>query len=250
MQPNAFVGAAFCYPYESMTEWKKKGQKMTKPKLIIFDMDGLMLNTEPLAIAGWQVAARKLNITIPEALTKSVIGFNRELCKAHMLKALGQDFPFEEALAIIFEDVNQHFEKHGIPLMPGIIQMLDKLEELGINKAVATSTSYDRAVFKLTKANIAHRFQVIIGGNMVKNSKPAPDIFLKAAQACNTAPSDCIVLEDSNPGAEGAYLAGMRVIVVPDLIPPTQATQARAYAIVKSLNEAHEIIQELSGLGC
>ena len=215
---------------------------MTKPKLVIFDMDGLMLDTEPLAIAGWKVAARELNVTIPDELAKSVIGFNRDLCKTHMLEALGHNFDYETALALIHKDVDRHFNEHGVPLKPGLIQLLDKLDELGIKKAVATSTAYNRAIHKLTLAGIAHRFYAIIGGDMVANSKPAPDIFLKAAQACNTAPDDCIVLEDSNPGAEGANRAGMRVIVVPDLVPPSDETRKHAYAICNSLHDVREII--------
>ncbi|MCL2377799.1 MAG: HAD family phosphatase [Defluviitaleaceae bacterium] len=219
---------------------------MIKPKLVIFDMDGLMLDTEPLAIAGWKVVERELSVSIPNSLAKSVIGFNRELCKTHMLEALGQDFDFDRALTLIHEDVDRHFNEHGIPLKPGLIQLLDRLDELGIKKAVATSTSYDRAVHKLSMANIAHRFHSIIGGDMVEHSKPAPDIFLKAAQTCNTDPSDCIVLEDSNPGAEGAYRAGMRVIVVPDLVPPLEITRSRAYAVCDSLVDVCMLISTSS----
>jgi len=219
---------------------------MKKPKLIIFDMDGLMLDTEPLAIAGWKAAARELNITISDELAKSVIGFNRNLCKTHMLEALGHDFDFETALALLVKDVDRHIEEHGIPLKPRLIKLLDTLDKLGIKKAVATSTAYNRAIHKLGLANIAHRFQTIIGGDMVANSKPAPDIFLKAAETCNTAPVDCIVLEDSNPGATGAISAKMRVIVVPDLVPPTDTTRKQAYAICESLHDVCKMIKEMS----
>jgi len=215
---------------------------MTKLKLVIFDMDGLMLDTEPLAIAGWKAAARVLNITIPDELIKSVIGMNRALCKVRMLEALGSDFDFDTALTLLHKDMDRHFEKHGVTHKPGLIQLLDKLDKLGIKKAVATSTAYERAVHKLTMADIAHRFCAIIGGDMVAHSKPAPDIFLKAAEACNTAPSACLALEDSNPGAEGAWRAGMRVIVIPDLVPPTDITSKQAYAICDSLYDVCEML--------
>ena len=219
---------------------------MIKPKLVIFDMDGLMIDTEPLAIAGWGAAASELNITIPEELPKRVIGMNRDLCKVYMLEAMGQDFDYDTALAILHKFMDNYFETHGIPLKPGIIELLDKLEELGISKAVATSSAYKRAFYKLTKANIAHRFSTIIGGDMVAESKPAPDIFLKAAEVCNTSPNDCIVLEDSNPGAEGGYRAGMRVIVVPDLVSPTDITRKRAYAVCNSLHDVCEMLDKFA----
>jgi len=215
---------------------------MKTPKLVIFDMDGLMLDTETLAIAGWHAAACELNIAITDELLKSVIGLTRELCKTYMFETLGHEFDYDKALDIIHDNVDKHFNEHGVPLKPGLIQLLDKLEKMGIKKAVATSTAYDRAVYKLTLAGISHRFHTIIGGNMVANSKPAPDIFLKAAEICGTASADCIVLEDSNPGAEGAARAGMRVIVVPDLVPPSDITRKRAYAICDSLHDAQEII--------
>ena len=215
---------------------------MTRPKLVIFDMDGLMIDTEPLSIAGWKAAASELNLSIPDELLKSVIGFNRELCKVYMLEALGPDFEYDKALALLHKYVDQYFENHGVPIKPGLIQLLDKLDELGIKKAVATSSSNKRAALKLTTANLAHRFDAVIGGNMVAKSKPAPDIFLKAAEVLGIPPKDCIVLEDSNPGAEGAVRAGMRVIVVPDLVPPTDTTRSQAYAICDSLYDVCEIL--------
>ena len=215
---------------------------MNKPQLIIFDMDGLMIDTEPLAIAGWKFAAKELNITIPEELFPRLIGLNRNLCKTYMMEYMGPDFDFETALTLLHKSVDLHFEKHGVPLKPGLIHILDRLDEAGIKKCVATSTAHKRAMHKLTMAGIAHRFDAITGGDQVAHSKPAPDIFLKAAEVCNIEPENCIVLEDSNPGAEGAHRAGMRVIVIPDLVPPTEATRKRAYAICENLYKACEII--------
>jgi len=219
---------------------------MMTPKLIIFDMDGLMIDTEPVAIAGWEAVARELNITIPHELLLSVIGINRVLCKVYMLEALGPDFDYDKALMLLHKNINQHFETHGVPQKPGITQLLDKLDELGIKKAVATSSSFERATYKLTKAGLIHRFDAIIGGNMVARSKPDPDIFLKAAKVVGISPSDCIVLEDSNPGAEGAVRAGMRVVVVPDLVPPTDVTRKQAYAVCNSLHDVYELVTELA----
>jgi len=218
---------------------------MSKPKLIIFDMDGLMIDTEPLAIQGWKAAAHELNISIPDDLYPHLIGLNRESCKAVMLKTLGPDFKFDAALAILHKYVDLYFEAHGVPVKPGLLHLLDKLDEMGIKKSVATSTATNRAMEKLTLAKIVHRFEAIIGGDQVSRSKPAPDIFLKAANICNIGPADCIVLEDSNPGAEGGYKAGMRVIVVPDLVPPTDTTCKQAFAICEDLYQAWELIRAL-----
>jgi len=218
---------------------------MSIPKLIIFDMDGLMLDTEPMAIQGWKDAAAKLGIDIPEDLYPRLIGLNRTLCKKVMQEHLGPSFDFDAAHAILHQSMDAHIDAHGIPHKTGLLHLLDKLEEKGIKKCVATGTAYNRAIQKLTIASIAHRFEMIVGGDQVQRSKPAPDIFLKAAQECNTAPKDCIVLEDSNPGATGAHAAGMRVIVVPDLVPPTDETTQNAFAICQDLYQAWDIVQSL-----
>ena len=214
---------------------------MKKPKLVIFDMDGLMLDTEPLALDGWKVVSKELNLTIPDDLPPKLIGLNRELCKSTMIEHMGH-FDFDRALDILHKSVDDHLEAHGAPLKPGLIHMLDKLEEMGIKKSVATSTGTTRALMKLNLADIAQRFHVIIGGDQVPYSKPAPDIFLKAAEASGVEPHDCIVLEDSTAGAQGGYSAGMQVIVIPDLHPPTETTRKQAFAICKDLYEACELI--------
>jgi len=211
--------------------------KMRKPKLIIFDMDGLMLDTEPLAIAGWQHAAAKLNIPIPDEIYTSLIGLNATSAIARMVEEIG-DYDFDTALVESHKFIDNYFATHGVPLKPGLLHMLDKVEDAGIKKCVATSTFHDRAREKLTLAGIAHRFEAIIGGDQVTHSKPAPDIFLKAAATCGIDPNDCIVLEDSAAGAEGAHRAGIRVIVVPDIVPPSDITRKQAHAICESLYTA------------
>ena len=218
---------------------------MNRPKLVIFDMDGLMIDTEPLAIQGWKTAAKELDIPIPDDIYPHLIGLNRELCKTIMFQRMGTSFDYEAAIAIVHRSVDSHFQSHGVPIKPGLLDMLDKLDKLkenGVNKCVATSTATARATHKLTLANIAHRFHAIIGGDQVPHSKPAPDIFLKAAAACNTAPKDCIVLEDSNAGAQGGISAGMSVIIVPDLLPPNEANEKKALAVCKDLYHAWDVI--------
>jgi len=228
-----------------MKQSRRKSQMKNKPKLIIFDMDGLMLDTEPLAIQGWKTAASRLNIKIPEDIYPQVIGKTRELCKTIMLEQLGPSFDFETTLALAHNHIDKYFEIHGVPLKPGLLHILDNLDEIGIKKSVATSTASNRAIHKLTLANIAHRFEAIIGGDQVPHSKPAPDIFLKAAKASGTYPSDSIVLEDSNPGAQGGFSASMRVIVIPDLVPPTETTRKQAFAICDDLYQAWDLIKSL-----
>jgi len=219
---------------------------MTKdPQLIIFDMDGLMIDSETLALNAWHQTAQELNMHIPEEVFFSMIGLNMDACKARMLEHTGPTFDFDSAITMLHGFMENHIIEHGLPLKPGLHYILDKLEEIGIKKSVATGTYYERAMVKLAQADVAHRFDVVIGGDQVAHSKPAPDIFLKAAKSCGIAPEYCIVLEDSIPGAEAARRAGMRVIVIPDLIPPLEKTHEFALAICKDLYEACGIIEKI-----
>ena len=219
---------------------------MTKdPQLIIFDMDGLMIDSETLALNAWRQTAHELNMHIPEEVFFSMIGLNLDACKARMIEYTGSTFDFDNAIIMLHGFMEKHIIEHGLPLKPGLHHILDKLEEADIKKSVATGTYYERAMGKLEQAGVAHRFNAIIAGDQVAHSKPAPDIFLKAAESCDVAPKNCIVLEDSIPGAEAARRAGMRVIVIPDLIPPLAETREFALAICKDLYEACSIIEKI-----
>ena len=209
------------------------------PKLAIFDMDGTMLDTEPLSMEGWHAATKEMGINLTPAefqlIFNKIIGTNTENCKAVLRQHLGETFETERAFAIHLAYMDSYFEKYGVPIKPGLIELLDKLEQLNIKKCVATSTQRERAAQKLT--GIAHRFEVIVGGDDVTRSKPNPDIFLKAAKLCGIPPADCLVLEDSEAGTEGGYRAGMRVINIPDLVPPSDKVREMSVVVCKDLFE-------------
>ena len=109
----------------------------------------------------------------------------------------------------------------GISLKPGLDDILDLLDERGVAAAVATSTRRERARAKLDRVGLLHRFAALVGGDDVARGKPAPDIFLAAAERLGVAAGDCIVLEDSEPGIIAAAAAGMTPVMVPDLHPPS-----------------------------
>jgi len=220
--------------------------KFELPELAIFDMDGTMLDTEPLSMEGWHVATKEMGFDIsPESfktIFEKIIGTNTENCKAILHKLVGETFDTERAFAIHLAYMDSYFERHGVPIKPGLIELLNKLEQLNIKKCVATSSLKARAIKKLTEAGLAHRFEVIVGGDDVMRSKPNPDIFLKAAKLCQISPSACLVLEDSVAGTEGGYHAGMRVINIPDLVPPSDKVREMSVAVCKDLFEVAEML--------
>jgi HAD superfamily hydrolase (TIGR01509 family) len=210
-------------------------KKLEKPQLVIFDMDGTMLDTEPVSLAAMQHAGRKLGVNVTREIGESMMGKSIVWCRKILRENFGESFDIEQALTLHKEYVQTYYKENGVPTKPGLYELLDKLEALNIKKAVATSTGKTAATWKLQTTNIAHRFHTIIGGDEVENGKPAPDIFLKAAAALNTPPEHCIVLEDTEAGITGATAAKIRTIAIPDIAPLNKETRAKAFAICTDL---------------
>ncbi len=140
--------------------------------------------------------------------------------------------------------IQEHIEQNGIPVKPGVWELLDRLDSHSIATAVATSTSHHGATERLTATKLIDRFQVIITGDQIERGKPAPDIFLAAAEALNLAAQNCVVLEDSEAGIQAAHAAGMLPIMVPDMKQPSPAIRKVAYQVIPSLHEVIEILAD------
>ncbi len=209
-------------------------------KAVIFDMDGLMLDTETISQLAWQTAGRELSVDIPTSLSLQMIGLASKDIKALFRSRMGDEFPVESFI----NNANIHYHRllreKPIPVKTGLIDLLDYLENQGIPKGVATSTSRDLAELKLESADLSGRFDCIVTGDEVDNGKPAPDIFLRTAQMLGVNPDECLVLEDSAMGIRGASAAGMKVIMIPDLIQPSYELRSLAYGVFDSLKEVLE----------
>ncbi len=191
------------------------------PEAVIFDMDGLMLDTEAPALRAWESAARGLGRDFDLELCRQMIGRNFGDCVALIRARHGADYPVDELTRAWAADYDTIVAAEGIALKPGLAEILDLLDERGIATAVATSTRRVRALAKLDRVGLTHRFAALVGGDEIAHGKPAPDIFLAAAARLGVAAGDCIVLEDSEPGIIGAAAAGMMPVMVPDLHQPS-----------------------------
>ncbi|MCL1884927.1 MAG: HAD family phosphatase [Defluviitaleaceae bacterium] len=218
--------------------------KFVLPKLVIFDMDGTMIDTEPISLEAMINAGKVLGVEIKREVGESLMGKSIVRCRDILRANYGENFDIEKALKLHREYFDDFFKKNDIPTKKGIFELLDKLDEMGIKKCVATSTERERAKYKLAQTNLAHRFEVIIGGDDVQNGKPSPDIFLKAAKTSGFAPSDCIVLEDTEAGILGATAANIRVIAVPDIAPLTDEIRTKAFAVCTDLIEVMELFSK------
>lgn len=213
-------------------------QRKTNPAAVIFDMDGLMLATEIIYYRAWKEAAAELGYQIDDALFHDMIGVRTEECDRILLDRMQDDFPMDRFRLRREERWHELAEGEGIALKPGLSELLDLLDVRGIPKAVATSSTRPEAEHSLTITGLRPRFPVVVSGDEVANSKPAPDIFLAAAAALGVDPTRCVAFEDSSAGAIAASSAGMRTYIVPDLMQPSADARAVATDVLASLHQA------------
>lgn len=220
-------------------------QKVCRVSAVIFDMDGLMLDTEKLACDIHRNVADRYGWTISDELCQALVGRNQKDSRGILQEALGPAFPLERIQNEFLREYERHLQENGAPLKPGLLELLDLLEAKHIPKAVATSTSRKRAHLKLGVCGLSGRFPVVICGDEVSRGKPAPDIYLAAAEQLAVPAAECLVLEDSDPGIQGAAAAGMIPVMVPDLKPPSAESANLAICLCPSLLEAASIITKL-----
>lgn len=213
------------------------------PDAVIFDMDGLMIDSERVSVACWSQAAQELALPFPEAFWLRMVGLGDRDCERLLLQTV--DAGQVAALFARCHDLYEARTQQGLPLRPGILEILQLLHEHGIPRAVATSTRQPRASRKLAAAGLLPFFEVVVTSSDVSHPKPAPDIYLLAAQKLGKDPARCLALEDSPAGIRAAVGAGMTAIQVPDLVHPDEELRALGHRIVDSLLDARQLLVPL-----
>ena len=210
----------------------------------IFDMDGLMIDSEGLSVEGWLEAGRILNVPLTEDFVNQFRGTNENYSRALCLKTFGDDFDYAHCRQIHDEYISRVIHRDGITVKPGLIELLDWLEAQGIPCAVATSTSQPRAEERLRVAGLYDRFAAYVYGSQVKRSKPDPEIFQLAAAALGAAPEESAVFEDSPNGVMAGLALGGLTFAVPDRIPIPEESAARVTALTKTLADTIPVLRE------
>lgn len=202
---------------------------------VVFDMDGVIFDTERLVIEFWKEVAKKHNIPNVEHTCIQCLGTNRVRTREIFLENYGADFPFDPYRAEVTELFNTHYKGVPLPTKPGIRELLSYLLEQDIKVGLASSTAQHLVRDEIGTAGLLPYFQTLVCGDMVEHSKPAPDIFLKACEILNADPTKSIAIEDSFNGIRSAHCAGMTPIMVPDQVQPTDEIRTLAFHVMPSL---------------
>jgi len=213
-----------------------------RPAAVIFDMDGLMLDTERLTLPLWDEAGKKFGYRITYDIVLRMVGISYENARAVLFEEFGKDFPYEKICDEFRLLCNKEYEK-GIPHKNGLDFLLDRLCAMNIPLGVATSTRRETAMKMLNKAGILNKFAAITGGDEVANGKPAPDIFLLAAKKLGQDPRACVGFEDSPAGLQALHSAGIRSVFIKDIIEPSQEILATVWRTYGDLSEAAELFR-------
>jgi len=208
----------------------------------IFDFDGILVESENLLVMIWEKAAREYGFNFTEADFYPGLGRSIDDYRKILLARFGEEFPFDAVYARVQIYFKSRIQCEGLPLVEGATELRQYLEEMHIKMAVASSTYRDEVLYRMQKTGLSGLFPVVLGGDDIQNAKPAPDIFLRAAELLESKPQDCLVLEDSENGILAAKNAGMRVFLVKNLSPVTAIMQEKADAIFSS---HHELLQYL-----
>ena len=202
---------------------------------VVFDMDGVIFDTERLVIEFWKEVAKRHNIPNVEHTCIQCLGTNRVRTREIFLENYGADFPFDPYRAEVTELFNTHYKGVPLPTKPGVRELLSYLQEQDIKVGLASSTAQHLVRDEIGTAGLLPYFQTLVCGDMVEHSKPAPDIFLKACEILNADPTKSIAIEDSFNGIRSAHCAGMTPIMVPDQVQPTDEIRALAFHVMPSL---------------
>ncbi len=212
-------------------------------KAVIFDMDGLMIDTEKLLLKYWLEAAHQCGYPMRKEHVLGIRSLAAKYAVPKLQAELGPDFDYDKVRKLRMELMQAHIEKYGIEEKSGLGELLDYLKKHRYPTAVATATDLERTTRYLTSLDRLRYFDQIVCVSMVENGKPAPDIYLEAAARLRVDPSVCLALEDSPNGILAACRAGMYPVMVPDLSQPDEETAKRLYRCVGSLSDVIPLLE-------
>lgn len=214
-------------------------------KAIIFDMDGLMIDSERVTFECYQERLKDMNLTMDEEFYKTLLGKPIKGIYQRFYDVYGNDFPIENVIQDVHQLMAERFETEGVPVKKGLVELLHYLKENNYKTIVATSSNRDRVDKILAQAKITEFFDDSICGDEVTKGKPNPEVFLKSCQKLGVNVDEAIVLEDSEAGIQASYDANIKVICIPDMKYPEKQYEEKTFKILKDLTEVTAYLKSL-----
>ena len=208
---------------------------------VVLDMDGTVLDTERVYVETFYETVAPFGYTLSREFLHSLVGGTREQFQAGLRSQLGEDFPYDDHRRAYLARRDELLAL-GIPIKPGVTELLDTIAALGLKTAIATAATRINAEDNLIRAGLRGRFSVVITRDDAEHSKPHPEIFLKAAAGIDVAPLYCLAVEDSHNGVRSAHAAGMMTVMVPDILQPNDEVRALCLAVLEDLHGVRHIL--------
>lgn len=218
-------------------------EKISTINALIFDMDGLIFDSERVVQRSWNRCGEILGLGQIGEHIYEMLGFNVVRREKHLKMLYGQDFPMEEFNTITRRIFREIADAEGVPMKPGVKELLDFAKSHNMKTAVATSSRREHSTMLLKRADIWECFDGAVFGDMVTNAKPDPEIYLKAAEAVGVLSEQCIALEDSPAGIQSSYAAGMYPIMIPDMVQPTDEIRGLCWKCFGSLEDVVTLLE-------
>lgn len=213
-------------------------------KAVIFDQDGLMFDTERVSKEAWQIAGEEFGIRLEESFLCTIRGRNYDDCTRRFEEVFGAEKDFEPLRRRKREIFLNLLKERGVPVKPGLKELLVWLKEHGFKTVLATASTKEYSMGNLKETGIEAYFDGMITGDMVEQAKPNPQIFCRAAEMVGEQPEHCLVLEDSINGVEAGLRGGFVTVMVPDLTQPDDVLRSRVRAVCGSLLEVKELLEQ------
>lgn len=212
---------------------------------LIFDMDGVIFDTEKMLAHFWHIASLEKGFDMKIEHSIAIRSTSPAEAERILQSCFGKEFDYYSIRQRRRQLMNDYIEKNGLPVKKGVVKILDMAKKRNLKISIATATDIERTKWYLEKENLIDYFDTVATTQMVEKGKPYPDIYQYACTSIGLSPLRCVAFEDSDNGVKSAFSAGCKVIMIPDLTNPDEKIKDMIYSIQENLSDASDFIETL-----